>query len=236
MTEIKATEYLTWEFSTDPRIGYLNCPAPTPIKNHLPQWFKELRGNIQEYLPEGFGQQHTIRHCLGFRGLIDIGYTIPLPETLDGFDTFFSRGFLHPEMLHGTHWANKTKDNSPWFKSAEFFESSPYEYRLRLLFWPWRARMNPGWRLLILPYLLDWSQDWHEFAGAVDPNYMIVDGTGIGSGLNWSQKIDSQYNYYNLETVIAYKRSVSIPKDTVTFCAVPLFDPDLYTKQTGKIL
>jgi hypothetical protein len=84
---------------------------------------------------------------------------------------------------------------------------------------------------LILPYLLDWSQDWQEFAGTVEPNYHVVDGTGIGSGLKWSQPIRNEYNYYNLETVMAYKRSVTVPAGTVTFTAVPLYDPDLALQQ-----
>lgn len=231
MESFQETDYLTWEYCADPDIQYLDCPKPTAIRNHLPKWFKELRGNLKEYLPEGFGDQHTIRHCLGFRGLLDIGYTIPLPETLDGHDTYFARGRLHPAMLYGTPWANK--GTVPWTDN----DYSLYEYRIKLLHWPWRARMNPGWRMIILPYLLDWSTDWNEFAGAVEPNYNISsDGCGVGHGLKWSQPIDSKYNYYNIETVLAYKRTAQIDKGTVTFCAVPLFDPALYTEQTGKTL
>ena len=233
MNDVKATDYLTWEYSTDPGIQYLNCPAPTAMHNHMPQWFKNLKARKEEIvLDDGkpFAENQTIRNCLGFRGLTQVGYTIPLPETLDGYDTYFSRGRLHPEMLAGTQWANK--GTVPWTED----DYSQYEYRIRLLHWPWRAKMAPGWRLIILPYLLDWSQDWQEFAGAVEPNYEIEQGTGIGTGLKWTQAIDTAYNYYNLETVLAYKRSVSVAKGTVTFCAVSLFDPELYTQQTGKKL
>lgn len=220
--DIRVTDYLTWEYSTDPAIQYLSCPAPTPIAQHMPGWFKALKArNAQVDIAE----QQTIRNCLGFRGLASIGYTIPLPETLDGYDTYFSRGRLHPDMMPGTPWANKGTE--PW--CADDF--SLYEYRFRLLHWPWRARMAPGWRLLILPYLLDWNPDWNEFAGTVEPNYHIVDGTGIGSGLKWTQPIRNEYNYYNLETVIAYKRSVTVDQGTVTFTAVPLYDPDLALQQ-----
>jgi hypothetical protein len=92
--------------------------------------------------------------------------------------------------------------------------------------------MALGWRLLILPYLLDWSGDWHEFAGTVEPNYHIVNGTGIGSGLKWTQPILNEYNYYNIETVLAIKRSATIAQGTVTFTAVPMYDPDLLKEQT----
>ena len=208
----------------------MNCPPPTPLRNHIPEWFKNLKSYREEIvLGDGtgrpFAENQTIRNCLGFRGITNLGYTIPLPETLDGFDTYFSRGRLHPGMLYGTKWANI--GTKPWVND----DASLYEYRIKLLYWPWRARMAPGWRLLILPYLLDWSDDWHEFAGSVDPNYDVVDGTGIGVGLKWTQPIDHNYNYYNLETVIAFKRHVTIAKGIVTFCAVPLYDPELAEKQ-----
>jgi len=236
MTTVQVTDYLTWEHSSDPNIQYLNCPAPEPVKNFLPNWFRNLKGNIQDYLPDGFGLQHTIRHCLGFRGLLNIGYTIPLPETIDGYDTYFARGSLHPEMLHGTQWANRSK--GAWTNLVDAKgkqDSSPYEYQFRLMFWPWRARMAPGWRMVILPYLLDWNQDWYEFSGSVEPNYDIRNGAGIGWGLEWNKPIDSRYNYYNLETVLAFKRSCMIEKGTITFCAVPYYDPELAEKQKEQL-
>jgi hypothetical protein len=229
---IVVTPYLTWEYSHDPEIQYLKCPPPSPIQNHMPLWFKQLKATKEEIT---IAEQQTIRNCLGFRGLANIGYTMPLPETLNGYDTYFSRGRLHPAMIPNTIWGNKTDNGSNWYCN----EPTPYEYRLRLLHWPWRAKMAKGWRLLILPYLLDWSNDWNEFAGTVEPNYNVAtDGCGIGHGLKWTQPIDNQYNYYNLETVIAFKRSTDgknefeIPNGTLTFCAVPLFDPVLLEKQT----
>jgi hypothetical protein len=206
----------------DPDIQYLNCPAPAPIRNHMPEWFKKQKAHKSEI---NIAEQQTIRNCLGFRGLSNLGYTIPLPEKITGYDTYFNRGRLHPEMLYGTRWANTVT------QPLAADDYSLYEYNIRLLHWPWRARMTPGWRLLILPYLLDWSDDWYEFAGSVDPNYDVVDGTGIGVGLKWTQPIDHNYNYYNLETVIAFRRSVAIEKGTVTFCVVPLYDPDLAEKR-----
>ena len=236
MTTVQVTDYLTWEYSSDPDIQYLNCPAPESVKQFLPEWFRDLKGNLRDYLPEGFGLQHTIRHCLGFRGLLNIGYTIPLPETLDGYDTYFSRGHLHPEMMHGTQWANCSEE--AWTQipdSKGNRDSSPYEYQFRLLFWPWRAKMVPGWRLIILPYLLDWNQDWHEFAGSVEPNYEIHGNTSIGSGLKWDQPIDNRYNYYNLETVMAFRRGTTVEKGTITFCAIPYYDPELANQQKEKL-
>ena len=230
MQDVVATDYLTWEYSTDPDIQYLSCPAPEPMRNHMPDWFKNLKAKRPEIvLGDGsatpFAENQTVRNCLGFRGLASVGYTIPLPETLTGFDTYFSRGRLHPEMLHGTQWANKGTE--PWTED----DNSLYEYRIRLLHWPWRAKMSPGWRLLILPYLLDWNNDWNEFAGTVEPNYDIRFGTSIGSGLKWTQPIDPAFNYYNLETVLAYKRKATVTLGTLTFCAVPLYDPTLLIKQ-----
>jgi len=223
MQDIRVNDHLTWEYCTDPDIQYLNCEPPTVMRNHMPDWFKQQKSRRAEI---DIADQQTIRNCLGFRGLASLGYTIALPEELTGYDTYFSRGRLHPEMLSGTRWANKGTES--WADD----DSSLYEYRIRLLYWPWRARMAPGWRMLILPYLLDWPEDWQEFAGSVEPNYSIArDQCGIGHGLKWSQWIDHNYNYYNLETVIAFRRSVTVAKGTVTFCAVPLYDPELAEKQ-----
>jgi hypothetical protein len=91
--------------------------------------------------------------------------------------------------------------------------------------------MAPGWRLLILPYLMDWNTDWQEFAGMVEPNYDIQHGSCIGSALKWTQPIDTAYNYYNLETVLAVRRDRHLEKGTVTFAAVPYYDPDMEQKQ-----
>ena len=222
--EIKETDYLTWEYSEDTDIQYLNCPAPTPMRNHLPGWFKDLKA----YKPTvDIAESQTIRNCLGFRGISQIGYTIPLPEEITLYDTYFNRGRLHPDMIHGTKWAN-SEPGRRWAPN----DTSPYEYSIRLLHWPWRARMAPGWRLLILPYLLDWSDDWHEFAGSVEPNYRVINGTGVGLGLKWTQPIDDNYNYYNIETVIAVKRSACVPQGTVTFSLIPYYDPELLKEQT----
>lgn len=239
MNTVKVTDYLSWEYCTDPDIQYLNCPAPSPMRNHIPQWFKDLKARKPEIvLGDGsgrpFAENQTIRNCLGFRGIANLGYTIPLPETVDGLDTYFNRGRLHPEMLYGTKWANRPGNN--WIQPDGEIDHSPYEYRVRLLHWPWRARMAPGWKLIILPYLLDWTNDWNEFAGCVEPNYRISsDGCSIGHGLKWTQPIDTNYNYYNLETVLAIKRTVNIPAGTVTFCAVPYYDPEMEKIKGGNI-
>jgi hypothetical protein len=211
MNDIKATDYLTWEYCSDPEIQYLNCAAPEPVRNHMPDWFKDLKARSSHV---DIAEQQTIRNCLGFRGLAQVGYTIPLPETVDTWDTYFSRGRLHPGMIEGTMW-------------AEQHDSGEYVYALRLLQWPWRARMAPGWRLLILPNLMDWHPEWQAFAGTVEPNYDIRNETGIGTALRWHQPVDTQYNYYNLETVVAFRRNCVVPAGTVTFTAVPLYDPTL---------
>jgi len=215
---IQVTDYLTWESCDDPRFTNLSVDAPTPSRNHLPKWVKELSGNIREYLPDGFAQDHTIRHCMGFRGLMDIGYTMPLPEVVGGGDSEFAKGRLHPEMIHGTQWAKQ--GGGPWTDptSATGFDPSPYQYRIKLLHWGWRAKMAPGWRMLTLPTLWDWSEDFNTFSGAQSANLE-------SSSCIYSIPIDPAYCYYNIETVMAIRRDRMIPKGTITFCVVPIYQP-----------
>ena len=219
---IQVTDYLTWESCDDSRFTHLPVDAPTPSRNHLPKWVKELSGNIREYLPDGFAQDHTIRHCLGFRGLMDIGYTMPLPEVVGGGDSEFARGRLHPEMIHGTPWAQTWPTWAPsdhWVDPAHNApDSSPYRYRLKLLHWGWRAKMAPGWRLLTLPTLWDWSEDFNTFSGAQSANLE-------SSACIYSIPIDPAYCYYNIETVMAIRRDRMIPKGAITFCVVPIYQP-----------
>lgn len=212
---IKVNEYLTWESCDDPGFEF-DCPPPTPSRNHLPTWIKGLGGNLREYLPEGFAMDQTIRHCAGFRGLLDIGYTIPLPEDITGGDSYFCRGRLHPEMVHGTMWANKP--GGPWAEPSGEIDYSAYEYRIKLLIWPWRAKMAPGWRMLILPNLWDWSADFNSFSGAQAANLP-------SSACNWGLPTDPNYNYYNIETVMAIRRDKKVPVGSITFTAVPIYQP-----------
>ena len=219
---IQVTDYLTWESCDDPRFNYLNCPAPVPSRNHLPTWVKELSGNLREYLPGGFAADHTIRHCLGFRGLMDIGYTMPLPEIIGGGDSAFSTGRLHPEMIHGTQWAQTWPTWGPADCWADPISNqpdySPYRYRIKLLHWPWRVKMAPGWKMLTLPNLWDWNEDFNTFSGAQNAN--------LGSSnCNWSFPYDPAYSYYNIETVMAIRRDRVVPAGAITFCLVPIYQP-----------
>ena len=219
---IQVTDYLTWESCDDPRFNYLNCPAPVPSQNHLPTWVKELSGNLREYLPGGFAADHTIRHCLGFRGLMDIGYTMPLPEIIGGGDSAFSTGRLHPEMIHGTQWAQTWPTWGPADCWADPISNqpdySPYRYRIKLLHWPWRAKMAPGWKMLTLPNLWDWNEDFNTFSGAQDANL-------ASSACTWKILRDSAYSYYNIETVMAIRRDRVVPAGAITFCLVPIYQP-----------
>ena len=81
MQDIQVNDYLTWEYCTDPEIQYLNCEPPTPVRNHMPDWFKQQKARRAEI---DIAEQQTIRNCLGFRGLATLGWTIPLPEELTG--------------------------------------------------------------------------------------------------------------------------------------------------------
>jgi hypothetical protein len=149
---------------------------------------------------------------------MDIGYTMPLPEVVGGGDSAFSIGRLHPEMVHGTQWARQ--GGGPWTDTtcATGFDPSPYQYRIRLLHWPWRAKMAPGWRMLTLPNLWDWSEDFNTFSGAQEAN--------LGStAVKWSFPIDPAYCYYNIETVMAIRRDRVVPAGAITFCLVPIYQP-----------
>jgi hypothetical protein len=73
--------------------------------------------------------------------------------------------------------------------------------------------------MMTTAYHLDWSPDWFSFAGMPPANYSInPDKNGIGNMYQWEQSLDTErYDYYNIETVHAFRCGTCIPKDTVTF-------------------
>jgi hypothetical protein len=108
-------------------------------------------------------------------------------------------------MLHGTPWAQKVDGEYVWDRPM-------------ILAWPWRAKMAPGWRLLMNDYPLDWHQDFHCFTGYVDANH--------GSGFwGWSQGLHKEFNYYNVETVVIMKKQARINAGSAVFSMVPVYEP-----------
>jgi hypothetical protein len=198
---------ILWEPAVD-------CAVEEPqlVSNFYPPWYKCLSGNLRDYQDTDFGPNHTARHCLGLRGLSDIGYTVPVPADIvwDEF-TAMSRGGVTPQQLHGTKWAEKD-------------ENGEEKWVLRIITLPWRAKLKKNWRLLITPYMLDWSDNYFCFSGAVEANYQFDNNT-IGGHYIWDQYLDHKYyNYFNLEMVVAIRKGATIKKDSLLFTAIPLYD------------
>ncbi len=220
---ITATDYLTWESAADDRFGW-SYPVPEPQRQNLPEWFRNLRGNLREYLPEGAANDHTVRYCRGMQGLQDVGYTMALPESIGGGDSHFVSGKLHPEMLHGTPWAQQGPGPWPDPTNHGGIDTSPYVYRILLLHWPWRARMAPGWRMLFLPNLWHWDPGYNVFSAAPRP-YISTDhrdGKSFGSRVRYETEIMPGFNYHNIETVVAVRRDTRIDAGSRIFTMVPI--------------
>jgi len=212
-------------------------PEPVLVKDTNPKWLQNLPGNLKTLsLPPdntNMLQSHgwrSAKFCLGLRGVKSVGYTIPLSEPLvfnavdpSSRDLGRAEILLHPEMLHGTIWSEKQKNNDD------------YEWGIKIISWPWRAKLPKHWRLLVTAYPLEWSNDWFCFSGCVDANYQISEnGHNINSFWDWAEAIDLNFNYFNVETVIAVrKNSAPIPAGTCLFSMVPLYDPN-YTPATFK--
>jgi hypothetical protein len=206
----KATDYLTWEPAVD-----CNCDPPLPVNKFYPNWFKNLSNNLLDYQTCPHTQNQTVRNCLGFRGLSSIGYTMPLPQSVG--DTTLSRNVrpgLTPQQISGTKW-------------AKLDHNGQEKYVLRILDFPWRARLAKGWRLLATAYMFDWSDDYFCFSGAIEPNYQSHrNNTTIGSNFVWDIEMDfDNYNYVNVETVFALKKGSIIPANTCLFTLIPIYDP-----------
>lgn len=215
------TSWLTWQRAdryTSPDYDLANkyINPPQKLGNYYPNWFKDLKADLRNYLPEGTGQNHTARVCLGLRGVNTVGWTLPAEWNI-------SRGNLefHPEQMHGTKWAEKDSQGE-------------YIWQLFLIAYPWRAKMAKGFRLLIADYALEFSDDWFSFSGCVDANYRLDENQQLGSIYWFDEPIDPNYNYFNVENVVAIRKGSFIPQGTVSFSLIPVWDPD-HSVTAGRI-
>ena len=226
--QTQAKPYLWWERatpeSTDTADAWI---APTPVQDCLPQWYVDLPGNLQRLKLDPGTPNHDIlishgmrsaKLCLGLRGIRSLGWTIPLAHSYtDSTATSWKQTWLHPAMIHGSGFDKQNADGS-------------YQWGIRLLSFPWRAKMALGWRLLITAHPLTWHADWFCFSGCVDANYRH-DGRNIGSFWQFDHDMDLDYNYYNIEVVMSVRNShnhpqIEIPAGTCVFSMIPVYDPD----------
>jgi len=206
--EFTATPWLTWQRAQNANIIYHD--PPVRLGAYYPDWLKNLKADVRQYLPEGYQSNHTARVCLGLRGINSVGWTIPWPKPISGDKSYLA---FHPEQLHGTKWCEQTADGE-------------YVWDIILEAIPWRAKMSPGWRLIVGDYPLAFSENWHTFSGCVDANYNINKDGQLGSFFTYEEPIDPEFNYYNIETVLAIKKGFAIPGGCVTYSMIPYYDPD----------
>lgn len=220
-SQIQVSEHLVWESArVDDFLKDFDCVAPQPTNNFIPSWFKDLKGDLRSYRNDDWRYNHTARYCKGLQGLHNIGWTIPLPVDLTSQENIISRKNVVPEMLYGTMWNEKDS-------------LGRHVWDLQVVFWPWRARLTKGWKMLITPYYLDWNPDWFTFAGMTPANYKIFqEKNGIGNMYQWEQELDTEkYDYFNIETVHAIRQGAYIPKDTVTFSLIVIPSDQIFTKE-----
>lgn len=231
--EIQENDYLWWQQAIVPQADNASLyPAPREIRKNLPNWYTELPGNLatlKQTLSDhdvNVMNDHSWRSakfCMGIKGIRTVGWTIPLARKMNEWAAepqaeSWKEALLHPEMLHGSCWTEKI-DNDEYF------------WDLKLVSFPWRAKMSRGWRLMITAHPLEWSRDWFCFSGCVDANYQILaDNRNIGSMWNYDHEIETDYNYYNIEMVIAFRVGKTkpniIPQGTCFFSLVPIWDPE----------
>ena len=179
----------------------------------MPEWYKNLRGDLTKYRSDEWRNNKTIRHCQGIQGLTRLSFTIPMPFDMTEQENVLSRRILVTEMVHGTVWDQRDQQgNNLW--------------NILAIFWPWRARVSKGYRILVTEHGLDWNPDYHTFSGATPPNHNPnPEKNGFGNMYQWEQKTDTdQYNYFNIETITALRAGKTLKKDDLVFSLLILKD------------
>lgn len=178
---------------SDPwEIFYRNVKDPSWPECKTEQDFEHLPDHIKKECVEVHGYRTSTQRSAAF---------------WSGSDVLVS-SFLHPEMVHGSTWTQTDDQGS-------------YLWNLILISWPWRARLDQHWRLMMMANQFDWDPNYHVFTGCVDGNHVPTRQT-------WSfdQPKDPGFNYVNLEVVIAVRSGYIIPESRCIFTALPVYDPD----------
>jgi len=211
---VQVNDFLTWESArVDAFLRDVECPPPQPCRNFMPGWYKNLRGDLTKYRSDEWRNNKTIRHCQGIQGLTRLSFTIPMPFDMTEQENVLSRRILVTEMVHGTMWDERDEQgNNLW--------------NILAIFWPWRARVSKGYRILVTEHGLDWNPDYHTFSGATPPNHNPnPEKNGFGNMYSWEQKTDAdQYNYFNIETITALRSGKTLKKDDLVFSLLILKD------------
>lgn len=205
---VAVSDDIAWESArVDHFLQDLECAAPQPVSDFVPAWYRNLKGDLQQYRSDAWRYNHTARYCKGLQGLHQFGWTMPLPLDITREPNIISRKVVVPEMLYGTMWNDRDQLGNPLWD-------------LTIIFWPWRARLRKGWRMLTTAYHLDWNPNWHSFTGLAPANYQVIEQkNAIGGNMyQWEQELDTdRYDYYNIETVHAFRPGTLIPKNSLIF-------------------
>jgi hypothetical protein len=208
--QVLVNDYLTWESARlDDFLQNFDCPPPTPLSEYIPSWYKNLKGDLSHYRTDQWRYNHTARWCRGLQGISQIGWTIPLPVEIGLQESTIGRKSLVPEMLYGTVWNEKD-------------DAGHHVWDFTIVFWPWRARLSKGWKMMVTSYPLDWNPDWFTFSGLAPANCTPnPPRNSLGNMYLWEQPLDTDnYDYYNIETVHASRVGTSISKGEVTFSLI----------------
>ncbi len=211
---VQVNDFLTWESArVDDFLQDVECPPPQPCRNFMPEWYKSLRGDLTKYRSDKWRNNNTIRHCQGIQGLTRLSFTIPMPFDIDEKENVLSRRILVTEMVHGTMWDERD-------------DQGKNLWNLLAIFWPWRARVSKGHRILVTEHGLDWDPDYHTFSGATPPNHNPnPEKNGFGNMYRWEQNTDTdRYNYFNIETIIALRSRKTLKKGQLVFSLLILKD------------
>ena len=204
--EVTVDEHLAWESARlDDYVQDLECNPPVMTINHLPVWFRNIKNDLSKYTNDHERYNNTARACLGLRGLLHNTFTIPMPVSYNGEQNIICRKIFHPEMLHGTMFADKMDDD--------------YEWDFALIAFPWRARLNKGYILQVQEHGLEWSNNLKVFTAQIPANHNFNEvKNGFGNLYSWEQEPNTdQYNYCNIEVVIAHKKNFKIDVNDAFF-------------------
>ena len=145
---------------------------PTPIKVHIPEWYKKLQHNVDN---------HTVKGCMPFLDTLTTGYSLKIPQDIsithnvlndqNKPDSFYRVGDISDDYFYKKFM--NFNPRSPRFHPKEQMEGSPHleknkDLPIYKIHNPWLIKTPPGYSCLFLPPMNNTDDRFSIIPGIVD--------------------------------------------------------------------
>lgn len=142
---------------------YGAIPEPTPMKKHVPDWYKKLNNFMPGRDSHGF-KQMTAKRCLPMLDAMTLGWVVPLQADVQ-INTNDDLSVFRAETVNSSPWPIVERHSYDQVKSSKWtaYKQDPIKFINH-----WIIKTKPGWSCLIQAIPNELSNDFKCLTAVVD--------------------------------------------------------------------